>query len=327
MMYQLYNGGTKYLESIDRSQPMHTPPDSRVGSPVSSDCDFEIDYFTPKSEVSDNRNIAIGRFFNSNEYSDMTVVCGDETFPAHRIVLCSQSEFFLDSMRSKKDETVVTISDEEPKTIYRLLRYLYTGDYPDHPRSKHPELDNGYEGTRLESYFHYSVNVNYEMYRLAAKFGVPGLAKRAVYKHERQLAEMPYVEERVWSCAVAYSRFPGQHDAMRMIHVPKLADPEFKYVWDDEAFSMADELRSLLHWEKSLDREYQAHCKWAKAHFENSKYRYRPRSFMPNGRHGWDLLMADSFADLISKEEAYEKGDKLTRKGLGPELASKKQKL
>lgn len=35
-----------------------------------------------------------GAFLEDGKFSDLTIVCGDRTFKAHRIVVCAQSEFF-----------------------------------------------------------------------------------------------------------------------------------------------------------------------------------------------------------------------------------------
>lgn len=34
------------------------------------------------------------RSFLNKEYSDITIICSDKAFPAHRLVLCSQSAYF-----------------------------------------------------------------------------------------------------------------------------------------------------------------------------------------------------------------------------------------
>ena len=37
---------------------------------------------------------SLGKLYASEKYSDMNIVCGGETFHAHRAVVCSQSPFF-----------------------------------------------------------------------------------------------------------------------------------------------------------------------------------------------------------------------------------------
>ncbi|KAL8885161.1 MAG: hypothetical protein Q9215_006941 [Flavoplaca cf. flavocitrina] len=37
---------------------------------------------------------AIKRFYESGQFADLTIICGSEKFRCHKIVLCSQSEFF-----------------------------------------------------------------------------------------------------------------------------------------------------------------------------------------------------------------------------------------
>ncbi|KAJ5628653.1 hypothetical protein N7490_010881 [Penicillium lividum] len=49
-----------------------------------------------------------------SEYSDMTIICGDKTFPAHKLV---------------EAESPVHLDDKDPIIIEKMLEYLYTGDY------------------------------------------------------------------------------------------------------------------------------------------------------------------------------------------------------
>ena len=35
------------------------------------------------------------RYFNTDKYSDVVVRCGKETFKAHKVILCSGSEWFV----------------------------------------------------------------------------------------------------------------------------------------------------------------------------------------------------------------------------------------
>lgn len=37
---------------------------------------------------------SLSRLYLSETYSDMKIVCGDETFHAHRAIVCPQSPFF-----------------------------------------------------------------------------------------------------------------------------------------------------------------------------------------------------------------------------------------
>ncbi|KAL4959525.1 BTB/POZ domain-containing protein [Aspergillus stella-maris] len=72
--------------------------------------------------------------FQTGEYSDMTIICKNATFKVHRSILCPQSDFFKMAMAGnfKESQTqTINLPDDEPKTIERVLSFLYCGYYKD----------------------------------------------------------------------------------------------------------------------------------------------------------------------------------------------------
>ncbi|KAF7718627.1 BTB domain-containing protein [Penicillium ucsense] len=64
------------------------------------------------------------------EYSDMTIICKQTTFPAHRVIVCPQLDFFREKCTgSEAANEPVRISDVDPLVMQKILQYLYTGDY------------------------------------------------------------------------------------------------------------------------------------------------------------------------------------------------------
>ncbi|KAI4264080.1 MAG: hypothetical protein L6R35_007314, partial [Caloplaca aegaea] len=72
--------------------------------------------------------------FSSGKYSDLTITCRDRAFHVHRLFLCSASRFFVaacDGVFKEAQDSQIDLSEDDPKTLERLLRYLYTADYDD----------------------------------------------------------------------------------------------------------------------------------------------------------------------------------------------------
>ncbi|KAL8990031.1 MAG: hypothetical protein Q9177_001223, partial [Variospora cf. flavescens] len=75
--------------------------------------------------------------FSSGKYSDLTITCRDRTFHVHRLFLCSASRFFtaacdgLFKVSKEAQNSQIYLSDDDPETLERLLRYLYTTNYDD----------------------------------------------------------------------------------------------------------------------------------------------------------------------------------------------------
>ncbi|KAL5362044.1 hypothetical protein BJX96DRAFT_166365 [Aspergillus floccosus] len=83
-------------------------------------------------------------FHLNNRFSDITIVCRDKVFPAHRVVVCPQSDYFARACEGgfKESSGNIEISDTEPILIEKTLQYLYTGDYsPDLSNYVPPSLE------------------------------------------------------------------------------------------------------------------------------------------------------------------------------------------
>ncbi|CAE6997341.1 hypothetical protein CFE70_000466 [Pyrenophora teres f. teres 0-1] len=122
----------------------------------------------------------ISSCLTSGDYSDLTIKCADETFNVHKIIVCMQVEFFARAVKfggKETQENVIYLPDDDPKVIYFLLRYLYTGQYdsellgpPDPARDEpleHPKLAiifsdiyNAALGRKYSYAFPHSCNLN-----------------------------------------------------------------------------------------------------------------------------------------------------------------------
>ncbi|KAF2433593.1 POZ domain-containing protein [Tothia fuscella] len=70
--------------------------------------------------------------FGNGQYSDLTIKCGDKNFQGHKVVVCSQSEFFNNACKGgfkESDTNIIDCSNDDQKLLGTLLRFLYTLKY------------------------------------------------------------------------------------------------------------------------------------------------------------------------------------------------------
>jgi hypothetical protein len=78
--------------------------------------------------------LTVSSYFLNETYSDAKIQVGDATVPAHRLVLCSQSEYFTNALEggfSEGTQKVLTCPPHKEPAYMRMLQYLYTGNYSD----------------------------------------------------------------------------------------------------------------------------------------------------------------------------------------------------
>ncbi|PYH75791.1 hypothetical protein BO82DRAFT_12647 [Aspergillus uvarum CBS 121591] len=65
------------------------------------------------------------------KYSDFTILCGEESFPAHKCIVCAQSGFFSGAMEGVFIEATTNTVEiqEDPTLVKQAIEYLYTLDY------------------------------------------------------------------------------------------------------------------------------------------------------------------------------------------------------
>ncbi|KAJ5389423.1 uncharacterized protein N7496_000491 [Penicillium cataractarum] len=73
----------------------------------------------------------------SENYSDLTIICGDKEFNAHKLVVCSQSAYFQRACYGsfKDAHEPIRFPDKEPVLMEKFLEFLYNGDYTLQPQT------------------------------------------------------------------------------------------------------------------------------------------------------------------------------------------------
>ncbi|KAI0468775.1 hypothetical protein F4859DRAFT_490279 [Xylaria cf. heliscus] len=59
-------------------------------------------------------------------FTDVTVQCGDQSWPLHRAILMTRCPFF----DSRASEAVIKIDDQDPKKVFWVIYFIYTAKLP-----------------------------------------------------------------------------------------------------------------------------------------------------------------------------------------------------
>ncbi|TLS22468.1 uncharacterized protein PpBr36_09905 [Pyricularia pennisetigena] len=77
----------------------------------------------------------------SGDYSDMTIICGDDLYHAHKALLCPRSKYFERTFKSEMQEShssQVDLSGHNPEAVKLVIDFFYLSDYkPSHGDQAH----------------------------------------------------------------------------------------------------------------------------------------------------------------------------------------------
>jgi hypothetical protein len=107
-----------------------------------------------------------------NEFSDLKIVCGDDVFEVHKVVVCSQSAAL--KRMCVEGGKIINLSGKK-EYISLMIHFLYLGEYSEWSVEYGGDEDNGrsYDPEILDFIVHA------EMYALAAEYDIPALAAYA----------------------------------------------------------------------------------------------------------------------------------------------------
>lgn len=154
--------------------------------------------------------------------------------------------------QEEAQEGVVTITDESPKDIYRLLSCLYTGDYRAYPTAFYEkgfsEADQAEEhwGNIDEEFLRYATRTNLAMYRLADKYGIDALRKLSLDKQSNSIESVHLLTESFLVLDKIYTEIEDRVDPMRMIARKYITDGPLVTDWNAESMKEYPELQEVI---------------------------------------------------------------------------------
>mmetsp|Transcript_11271 Transcript_11271/g.31725 ORF Transcript_11271/g.31725 Transcript_11271/m.31725 type:complete len:230 (-) Transcript_11271:61-750(-) len=122
-----------------------------------------------KGRNPDQLGEGLRELYRRGEFSDVSLICADHTFNAHRVVLAAKSEVFKQGLVMPKDKEEAASRQEvrladisNPEAVKIMLDHIY-------------EVEDG----SCEDYNPATQEINKDVLRLSQNFRLPGLAERA----------------------------------------------------------------------------------------------------------------------------------------------------
>ncbi|KAF2790359.1 hypothetical protein K505DRAFT_340489 [Melanomma pulvis-pyrius CBS 109.77] len=70
-------------------------------------------------------------FLQDGKHSDFTIICGDDIYKVHKIVIASLSQHFRRAIEfgKEKEENSITLHDDDHDLVKLMIQFMYTIDY------------------------------------------------------------------------------------------------------------------------------------------------------------------------------------------------------
>ncbi|KAJ3483988.1 hypothetical protein NLG97_g7171 [Lecanicillium saksenae] len=143
----------------------------------------------------------LGKLLQTGEYADLTLVCGDQEFRAHKAVVCAQSAVLAAAIKEPFEASKsgrITVNEFDTAQITGMMEFLYIGDYSSPSCDKNDRTDAKNAGS-LASGAENAVGdhstpeetllQHVRMNAVADFYDIPGLADLSCRKVKEAIAE------------------------------------------------------------------------------------------------------------------------------------------
>ncbi|EMT69541.1 Kelch repeat and BTB domain-containing protein 1 [Fusarium odoratissimum] len=108
-------------------------------------------------------------FLKTGEFSDLIIVCGNDRYRVHRLILGGRSNFFKVACNGnfKESDGEINLPDDDPAAVRKMIGYLYNIDY--NPTTKQmPDYEDDVEAELSDT--EYDAETRYRMRLFGAEF-------------------------------------------------------------------------------------------------------------------------------------------------------------
>ncbi|VUC31516.1 unnamed protein product [Clonostachys rosea] len=138
-------------------------------------------------------------YFNTHMFSDAVVVCEDQEFKVHRLVLACHSKYFEKQLTGNWKESVekrIEIRDFDPGIVESMLRYMYSFNY------------NNIQGVSSMVY-------DAQVYQIADKYDIPTLKEYSKDRFSTAITAGWNMDEFPLAINVVYESTPPEDRGLR----------------------------------------------------------------------------------------------------------------
>ncbi|KFY28492.1 hypothetical protein V493_02906 [Pseudogymnoascus sp. VKM F-4281 (FW-2241)] len=132
-------------------------------------------------------------YLKTGTFSDLTITCGDKTWNAHRVVVCSKSSFFRAACVGNFKEAatgVINLHYNNPMAVGLMMDYLNTKSY---------KIDE-----ELLAAIRSRIYIHIQVHCLGDKYDIPGLCRLAASHYQSILEDRATFEEYLASIPEVY---------------------------------------------------------------------------------------------------------------------------
>jgi hypothetical protein len=138
-------------------------------------------------------------YFNTGTFSDVVIVCEDQEFKVHRLVLACHSKYFEAQLNGNWKESIerrIEIQDFDPGIVESMLRYMYSFNY------------NNTRG-------HSSMVYDAQVYQIADKYDIPTLKEYSKDRFCTAITTGWNMDEFPLAINVVYESTPAEDRGLR----------------------------------------------------------------------------------------------------------------
>ncbi|KAI9847324.1 MAG: hypothetical protein M1837_002911 [Sclerophora amabilis] len=149
----------------------------------------------------------------AQDFIDLTLICGKETFKVHKLVVCSQSKVLRAACVGVFKEAASDSIElhDELVVVERLVQFFYEGDYPD---LTEPPVSNQKDSSVMSN-----IKLHALMYAAADKYDISALTTEAKKRFEKSLAKFPTNLSVLSAVNTVYTTTPDSDHELRDILV------------------------------------------------------------------------------------------------------------